>query len=123
VLELPADFLVDRLGAIRSGQTDRFRGVGGCAQRVRAHVSDAGGLCSSPCRSHGRRRAHCVRGPTSNEPPPYLTGGIELTASKRPSPSDGITGSTIRRSLRFEHGQDPLGKGDLTPVFFATSAR
>jgi hypothetical protein len=81
---------VDGLGPVRSGQPRSFRGVGGRAQGVRAHVGDAGGLRGSPGGSYGFRRAHCVRGPTSNEPSPYLAGGIELTASKRPSSRDGI---------------------------------
>ena len=49
-----------------------------------------------------------MRGPTSDEPSAYLTGGIEFTPSKRPSSSDGIPWSTIGRSLRFEQGQDSL---------------
>jgi hypothetical protein len=49
-----------------------------------------------------------VRGPTSNEAPANLTGGIKFTLSKRPSASDGITWSTVCRSLRLEQDQDPL---------------
>jgi hypothetical protein len=49
-----------------------------------------------------------VRGPTSNEAPANFTGGIKFTLSKRPSTSDGITWSTVCRSLRLEQDQDPL---------------
>ncbi len=49
-----------------------------------------------------------MRGPTCNEAPANLTGCIKFTLSKRPSTSDGITWSTIGRSLRLEQVQDPL---------------
>ena len=119
---------MDGLGPTRSGQPGRFRGVGGCAESVRAHVSDAGGLCSSPGSSHGRRRAHCMRGSTGNEPSAYLTGGIEFTASKRASSVDGITWSTICRSLRFEQDQDSLStvccpRCDLAAIEFTQRLR
>jgi hypothetical protein len=108
VLELPGDLVGDGRGLIRSGQPGRFRGVGGCAESVRAHVSDAGGLSSSPGGRHSRRRAHCVRGPTSNEAPANLTGGVKFTVSKRPSTSDGITWSAVCRGLRLEQDQGSL---------------
>ena len=119
---------MDGLGPIRSGQPGRFRCIGGRAESMRTHVSDAGGLCSSPCRSHGRRRAHRLRGSSGNEPSTYLTSGIEFTASERPGSSDGVTWSTICRSLRFEQGQHPLGavrcpRGDLSTIRFAQRLR
>lgn len=119
---------MDGLGPIRSGQPGRLRSVGGCAERVRAHVRDAGGLGSGPGGSHGRWRAHGSRGPTGDEPSADLTGRVELTAGERPSSSDGITWSTVVRSLRFEHGQDPFGavgrpRGDLTAIGFAQRLR
>ncbi|CAH0216747.1 hypothetical protein SRABI26_02300 [Arthrobacter sp. Bi26] len=49
-----------------------------------------------------------MRGPTSNEAPANFTGGIKFTVSKCPSTSDGITWSTVGRSLRLEQDQDPL---------------
>jgi hypothetical protein len=49
-----------------------------------------------------------VRGPTSKEAPTNFTGGITFTLSKRPSTSDGITWSTVCRSLRLEQDQDSL---------------
>jgi hypothetical protein len=52
-------------------------------------------LRSSSGGSNGRGRTHCVRSPTGDEPSTYLTGRIELTASKRPSPGDRIAWSTI----------------------------
>lgn len=108
VRELPGDLVGDGRGLVRSGQPGRFRGVSGCAESVRAHVSDAGSLSSSPGGRHCRRRAHCVRGPISNEAPANFTGGIKFTLSKRTSTSDGITWSTVCRSLRFEQDQDSL---------------
>ncbi|GAA1800542.1 hypothetical protein GCM10009749_05540 [Agromyces neolithicus] len=96
---MPGDLVADGLGLILRGQPSRFRRVGGGAEGVRAHVSDTRGLCSGPGGSHGRRRAHRVRGPTSNEPAAYLTGCLELTTGERPSAGDGITWSTICRSL------------------------
>jgi hypothetical protein len=49
-----------------------------------------------------------MRGPTGNEAPTNLTGRIKFTPRKRPSTSDGITWSTVCRSLRLEQGQNPL---------------
>ena len=49
-----------------------------------------------------------MRGPTSNETPANFTGSIKFTLSKRPSTGDGITWSTVCRSLRLEQDQDPL---------------
>jgi hypothetical protein len=49
-----------------------------------------------------------VRGPTSNEAPANLTGGIKFTLSKRPSTSDGITWSTVCRGLRLEQDHNSL---------------
>ena len=49
-----------------------------------------------------------MRGPTSNEAPANLTGGVKFTVSKRPSTSDGITWSPVCRCLRLEQDQDPL---------------
>jgi hypothetical protein len=119
---------VDGLASIRSGQSDGFRCVGGRAEGMRTHVSDAGGLCSSPCRSHGRGRAHRPRGSSSNEPSAYLTSGIEFTASERPGSSDGITWSTICWSLRFEQDQHSLGtvccpRCDQSTIRFAQRLR
>jgi hypothetical protein len=50
-----------------------------------------------------------VCGPTSNEAPANLTGGIEFTLSEGSSTSDGITRSAVCRRLRLEQGQDSLG--------------
>jgi len=126
--ELPGDLVTDGIGPIRSGQPSRVRGVGGRAERVRAHVRNTGGLGSSSGSSHGRRRTHGSRSPTGNEPSSYLTGRIELTASERPSSSDGITWSTICGSLRFEQDQDPLStvcrpRRDLAAMGFTQRLR
>lgn len=99
---------MDGVGSIRSGQPGRFRGVRSGAESVRAHVSDAGGLRSSPGGSHRLRRTHCVCGSTSNEPSAYLPGGIEFPASECACSRDGIARSTICRSLRFEQGKHSL---------------
>ncbi|GAA1755423.1 hypothetical protein GCM10009747_12020 [Agromyces humatus] len=119
---------MDGLVPIRSGKPGRLRSVGGCAERVCAHVSDARGLCGSPGSSHGRGRAHCVRGPTSNESSAYLSGSVEFTASECPRSSDGVTWSTIGRSLRFEQDQDSLSTlcrppCDLAAIGFAERLR
>ncbi|NYG20641.1 hypothetical protein BJY17_001388 [Agromyces hippuratus] len=50
-----------------------------------------------------------MRSSTGDEPSAYLAGGIEITASERPSPSDGIAWSIVCRSLRLEQAQDPFG--------------
>lgn len=49
-----------------------------------------------------------MRGPTSNEAPANFTAGIKFTLSKRPSTSDGITCSTVCRSLGLEQDQGSL---------------
>ena len=49
-----------------------------------------------------------MRGSISNEAPTNFTGGITFTLSKRPSASDGITWSTVCRSLGLEQDQDSL---------------
>nr|WP_319801841.1 hypothetical protein [Arthrobacter sp. YA7-1] len=124
VLELPGDLVGDGRGLIQGGQPGRLRGVSGCAESVRAHVSDARRLSSSTGGGHGRRRAHRVRGPASDETPANLTCGVKFTASKRPRTSDGITWSAVARRLRLEQDQNPLGAvrrprcGD-TPIGFA----
>lgn len=69
-----------------------------------------------------------MRGSTGNEPSAYLTGGIEFTASKRASSVDGITWSTICRSLRFEQYQDSLStvccpRCDLAAIEFTQRLR
>jgi len=108
MLELPGDLVGSGRGLVRGGQPGRFRGVGGCAESVRTHVSDSGSLSSSPGGCHCRRRAHCVRGSTSNEAPTNFTGGITFTLSKCPSASDGIAWSMVCRSLGLEQDQDSL---------------
>ncbi len=108
VLELPGDLVGDGGALVRSGQPGRFRGVGGCAESVRAHVSDAGGLCRSTGGRHGCGRAHGLRGPTSDETAADLTRRIEFAPGKRTSASDGVTWSLVGRSLRFEQDEDTL---------------
>lgn len=44
MLELAGDLVGDGRWPFRSGQTDRFRGVAGYAESVRAHVSGPGSL-------------------------------------------------------------------------------
>jgi hypothetical protein len=108
VLELPGDLVGDGCRLVRSGQPGRFRGVSGCAKRMRAHVCDAGSLSSSPGGRRRRRGAHCMCGSTGNEAPANLTGGIKFTLSKRPSTSDCIAWSTVCRGLRLKDDQDAL---------------
>lgn len=113
---------------VRCGQPGSFRGIGGSAESVRTHVSDAGGLPSSARGGHCRWRIHGVRGPTGNEAPTNFTGGVKVTPSKRPGASDGITGSTVCRGLRLERDQDALSAvrrpgGDDTTVGFAEGLR
>lgn len=80
---------------IGRGKSGSVRGVGGCAKRVRAHVSDARRLGSGPGGGHSRRTVHGTCRSTSDEPSADLAGGIEFPASKRPSASDGVTWSTV----------------------------
>jgi hypothetical protein len=49
-----------------------------------------------------------VRGPTGDEPAADLAAGIELTASKSASASDGVARPIVCRSLGLEQGQHAL---------------
>lgn len=91
---------------VRSSQPGRFHCVSGCAERVGAHVRDAGSLSRRTGGRDRRRRTHRFRRSASNEPLADLSSGSKLTMSKRPSTSDGITWPAVCWSLRLEQDQD-----------------
>jgi hypothetical protein len=99
VLELPVDLVVDHPGPVGRRQSGRFRGIRGCPQCVRAHVSDGCGLGGRPGGCHGSRAIHLACGTAGNKPSADLFGGTELTASEGPGPGDGVAGASICRSL------------------------
>jgi hypothetical protein len=108
MLELPGNLVGHDGGVTRSSESDRFRGVGGCTQGMRAHVGDARSLCSSTSRGHRRRRSHGVCRSTSHETTANFASGIKLTPGKCPSPSDGIAWAIVVRRLHLEKAQDAL---------------
>ena len=108
LLELPADFVVDRLGPIGRRQSGRLRGIRGSPQGVRAHVGDG---CSLHGRPGGRSRGralHFARGTARNKPPADPFGGAELAASKGSGSADSVAGTIIFRSLCLKQGHDSL---------------
>ncbi len=93
------DLVVDRLGPIGRRQSGRFRGIRGCSQSVRSHLSDGGGLRGGPGGSHRSRAIDLACGTASHKPPADLFGGSELTASESPGSGDGVAGAIICRRL------------------------
>jgi hypothetical protein len=106
VLELPEDLGRTGAGVVQLGG---LRGVGGGAQRVRAHVRDAGRLPGRPrCGLRGGG-GHHLRGPVGDEASADLPGRVELAGREGPCPRDGVTRTVVVGRLRLEEWQDPFG--------------
>jgi hypothetical protein len=108
VSELPADFVIDRVGPLGHPQASCFRGIGSRTKGVSSHVGDTRGLCGGPGGRHSSRGGHDARGTASDETPANLIGGTELAARKRSGSSDRISWAIITRSFRFEQDQHAI---------------
>jgi len=106
--KLPANLLGDSLRPIRDGKSSCLGGVGGRSQGVRAHMCNGRGLSCRSGGGHGGRTAHLASSALTGEAAPDLLRDVELTAGKGPCPRDGITGTTVARSLGLEESQDSL---------------
>lgn len=102
MVQLPPDLFTNRIGTIGRGQPGRFRGVGGRAQGMGAHVSDGRGLGGSASSRHRRWSLHLPRGTAGDKAPADLPGRAEVTAGKCPGPGDGHSRPSIGRSLRLK---------------------
>lgn len=105
--QLPADLVGDGLRPIGLRECDRFGGVRGRTQRVRAHVRNRCGLRR---RSDGRGCvwAQISSGASRNEPAANLLGDIELAARERSRSSNGVASTAVFGSFRFDETQHPL---------------
>ena len=126
--ELPLDLLGDSLWTVGGGEPSRLGGVRGSTQRMRAHVGNGCGLPGCLGGSGRRRSGNLTRGGASEEATPDLVRDIELATGKSPRPGDGIAGTAITWSFRFEQPQHALRAvrrppGDDPPVSLAQCLR
>jgi hypothetical protein len=121
VLELPTDLLLGDLRPVGSGQAGSLNGIGGRAERVRAHVAHGYGLTGGSGGRRGRRRSPLGNGDPSDEPATDLRSGVQLSPGVSPSSGDGSTRAIVARDLGLKQPQDALcavggPSGDETPV-------
>jgi hypothetical protein len=124
VLELPTDLLLGDLRPVGSGQAGSLNGIGGGAERVRAHVAHGYCLTRGSGGRQGGRRSPLGNGDAPDEPATDLRGGVQLSPGVSPSSGDGSTRTIVGWSLGLEQPQDALGavggpSGDETPVRLA----
>jgi hypothetical protein len=106
------------------GQTGCLGGIGGGAQRVRAHMGNSGGLAG---RTGGGRRCgtfHLTSGATGNKSAADRFGNAKLATSEGPRPGDRVARAAIPWSFRLEQPQDTFRavrrpRCDDAPVSFA----
>ncbi len=108
VIELPANLVFERIRPFRVRQRGGFRGIGGCPESMRTHVSDGSRLRGGPRGRHPDGRLRLPGGTPGDEALADLLGGAEFTAGKRSRTSDCISGPVILRSLGLEGGQSSL---------------
>jgi hypothetical protein len=95
---------LERARSFGCRKTGGLGGIGGGAQRMRAHVGNSRGLAG---RSGGRRcrgSFHVTGSATGDKPAADLFGNAKLATSKGPCPGDRVAGAAIPWSLRLEPG-------------------
>jgi hypothetical protein len=122
--ELPADFFLDCARLFWHSQARCFGGIGGRAQRVRAHVWNGSGLARCARGSRGCKGSDLTRGAPGNESVSYSLGHAKLTTGEGAGSRDRVAGAAIARSFRLKQAQHPLRavrspRCDDPPVGFA----
>ncbi len=126
--KLPVHLLGDSVRSVRRRQSGRLGGIRGSTEGVRAHVRNACGLAGRSRGGHRCGSAHLTSGATADEPSADLLCDAQLATGKGAGPGDGITGTGIPRSFRFEQSQHVLGAvrrppSDDSPVGFTQCLR
>ena len=122
------DLVGDGPWTVGGGKPSRLGGVRGGTEGVRAHVGNGCGLPGCFRGSRRWRSGSLACGGASGEATPDFSCDIELAAGKGLRSSDGIAGTRITRSFRFEQPQNALcavrrPPGDDPPVGLAQCLR
>lgn len=115
---------MERAHSFGCSKTGGLGGIGGGAERMRAHMGNSGCLAG---RSRGRRRCgslHVTSSASSDKTAADLFGNAKLATSKGPRPGDRVAGAAIPWSFGLEQPQNPFcavrrPRCDDAPVSFA----
>jgi len=103
---------------------DGSRGIGGSAQRVRAHMADGDRLTGGSRGSLRSRSLHITGTDATGKPTADLLGRAQLTPGERAGPGDERARAIIIWSLSFKEPENALcavcsPSGDKASVGFA----